>query len=91
MTNTISIKNKDHARCRNCNSYLLYCSDALDEEGNFIPLDTNGKRHFCIANQRILHEGRVLKDIQNRLAFANRVDFLSIQLELIDATDESNK
>lgn len=91
MSNTISVKNKDYARCRNCNSYLLYCSDALDEEGNLIPLDTNGKRHFCTANHRILHEERVLKDIQNRLAFANRVEFSSIQLDLIDVTDESNK
>jgi hypothetical protein len=91
VSNKVAIKNKDYVRCSSCNSYLLYCSDILDEDGNFVPLDTNGKHHFCNAVHRMLHEERVLKDLQSRLAFANKVEFSSIQLELIDVTDESNK
>jgi hypothetical protein len=91
VSNKVAIKNKDYVRCGSCNSYLLYCADIVDEEGNFVPLDTNGKRHFCTAYHRMLHEERVLKDLQSRLAFANKVEFPSIQLELIDVTDESDK
>jgi hypothetical protein len=91
VSNKVAIKNKDYDRCGTCTSYLLYSSDILDEEGNFVPLDTNGKRHFCTAGDRMFHEERVLKDLQSRLAFANKVEFSSIQLELIDVTDESNK
>ena len=55
----IEIKNKDYVPCSTCKSYLLYSSAIVDEKGNSIPLDINGKRHFCNAG---VHE---VKDIQN--------------------------
>jgi hypothetical protein len=86
MDNKIKIKNKDYVRCTSCNSYIFYSSSILDAEGKSISLDLNGKRHFCSGTERIQHEGQVLKDLQDQLAFANRVEFYSIQLELKDVT-----
>ena len=87
MGNRIKIKNKDYVRCSTCNSYLLYSSDTVDEKRNFLPLDINGKRHFCDAAQRVWHEEHVLKDIQNRLAIANKVELSSVQLGIVDVAD----
>jgi hypothetical protein len=88
MGNRIKIKNKDYVGRSTCNCYLLYSSDTIDEEGNSIPLDINGKRHFCNAVQQLAHEELVLKDVQNRLAFVNKVEFSSIQLGIVDVTDQ---
>jgi hypothetical protein len=90
MSSKVKIKNKDYVRCNSCNSYLFYGSDILDEKGNPIPLDINGKRHFCDAAHRLVHEEQVLINLQNRLAFANMVEFSGIQLGLVDTTEQAS-
>lgn len=74
---------KDRIRCFKCNSPIDFNSKVVDEKGNFIPLDSNHKRHICSPVDRILHEEKIVRKIQSIIKKANDVELVSFQLGLV--------
>jgi hypothetical protein len=73
---------KYDSRCFKCNSLVIFNAKIVDEESNIIPLDLNRKRHICSAADRIIHEEKIVKDIQSIIEKANDVELVSFQLRL---------
>jgi hypothetical protein len=69
-------------RCEVCNSLIIYDLARREEDGKCIPLDLNGKLHFCSSADKILHECRTVERIKKIIDVSNSVDLSNFQLEL---------
>jgi hypothetical protein len=69
-------------RCEICNSYITYDISVRDENGEYILLDLNGKRHFCLSADKIVHECRAVDRVKKIIDDTNSTDLSSFVLEL---------
>lgn len=77
----VSMPNFNH-RCKVCNSFVTYNSAKRDQNGNFILLDLNGKRHFCRSADMIVHECRTVEFVKTIIDDTNSTELSSFGLEL---------
>jgi hypothetical protein len=77
----MSIPNYNH-RCKVCNSFITYNSYKRDLNGKCIPLDLNGKRHFCCSADKIIHECNIVEQQKRKLDDINSTELSSFVLEL---------
>ena len=77
----MSIPDFNH-RCKVCNSFVTYNSAKRDQNGNYILLDLNNKRHFCRNADMIIHECRTLEFVKTIIDDINRMELSSFELEL---------
>jgi hypothetical protein len=74
--------NKSICRSENCNAILIFDSTIQDQNGKYIPLDLNHKRHFCCSSDKILHECSTVERLQKLVEDANHTELSSFELEL---------
>jgi hypothetical protein len=82
IENNVSLGNKHYELCSQCSQIVLYDLEAIDRHGKPIPLDIHGKRHHCNSVQQIIHEEKIVKEIQDDIARANKFE-LRYNLELV--------
>jgi hypothetical protein len=71
----------DH-RCEHCKSLIIFHPSKREENGEYIPLDLNYKRHFCSSIDKILHECRAVERVKKIVDEMNSTDLSSFELEL---------
>ncbi|HJT49459.1 MAG TPA: hypothetical protein VJ729_14835 [Nitrososphaeraceae archaeon] len=72
--NSTLLENKRYDYCKNCSKIVVYDIEAIDREGNLIPLGIDGKRHHCNCTQRIIYEEKIVQEIQDDIARANKFE-----------------
>jgi hypothetical protein len=85
MNSSIDLpQNKHYDICSKCKVPIILDNEVRDIHGESIPLNlTQEKRHYCSGPELILHEQKVVKEIQNELDKANKYQFSSFQLRLV--------
>jgi hypothetical protein len=56
------LQNKRYGDCSQCGHIVVYDTEAVDRQGNLIPLDINRTRHHCNSAQQIIHEEKILQE-----------------------------
>lgn len=74
-------------RCKICNSFIIYDDSKIELNGKHIPLDLNGKRHFCSSADMIEHEYKIVEQSKNYIEKINKTELSSLQLELHEIID----
>ena len=69
-------------RCKYCNSLIIYDPIKREENGEYIPLDLNHKRHFCSSPDKILHECQIVEHVKKIIEDINKTELSSFELEL---------
>ena len=77
----MSRPNYNH-RCMVCNSLITYDNSKRCLNGEQIPLDLNGKRHFCSSADKITHECNIVDQLKNKVDDVNNTELSSFGLEL---------
>jgi hypothetical protein len=75
------LENKRYDKCSQCHKIIVYDTEAIDRQGNLIPLDIERKRHHYNGAQQIVHEERIIKEIQDDIEMANKFE-LRFELRL---------
>jgi hypothetical protein len=75
------LQNKRYDNCPQCAQIVVYDTEAVDRQGNLIPLAIDRKRHHCNGVQQIVHEERIVKEIQDDIERANKFE-LRFELRL---------
>lgn len=73
---------KRYDKCSRCAQIIVYDSEAVDRQGKLIPLAIDTKRHHCNGAQQIVHEKRIVSEIQADIERANKFE-LRYKLELV--------
>jgi hypothetical protein len=69
-------------RCKFCNSFIIYDPSVREQNGEFVPLDLNHKRHFCCDADKIVHECMTVERIKKIIEYMNNTELSSFELEL---------
>jgi hypothetical protein len=77
----MSINNFDQ-RCQHYNLVITYDPPKKEENEKYIPLNSNGKRHFCSSANKIVHEYRTVECVKKIIDDTSRRDLLCFELEL---------
>jgi hypothetical protein len=86
------LQNKRYDKCSECNQIIVYDTEAIDRQGNLIPLDIDRKRHHCNSAQQIAYEEKIVQEIQESIEGVNRFE-LRFRLGLMiedDGPDEKS-
>jgi len=73
---------KDYVRCLKCKVFITFRSNLVDQFAEDIPLDLNLKRHICSNADCIIHEQRIVKEVEYHVDKVNQVELTSFQLRL---------
>lgn len=76
----VSIPNYNQ-RCKVCNSFIVFDSSKREHSGKYIPLDLNGKRHFCYSVDRIIHEEKIVQQFKKECDRLNSTELSSFGIE----------
>jgi hypothetical protein len=82
MYSSSDLFNKSIFRCENCNAFVISDSAIQDQNGEYIPLDLDHKRHCCSAADKIEHESRVVESLLKSISHINNTELTSFKLEL---------
>ena len=69
-------------RCKICNAFIVFDLSKRERNGKCIPLDLNGKRHFCSSVDKIIHEGKIVQQFEQECDEINSVELSSFRLDV---------
>jgi hypothetical protein len=86
--NSALLQNKRYDKCSRCHKIVVYDTEAIDRQGNLVPLDIDRKRHHCNGAQQIAYEEKTVKEIQETIERGNTFE-LRYRLELVIPDEKS--
>ena len=83
MSNKAALQNKRYDECYKCKKLIILDKKIVDKDGKVLPLTLGRKRHHCSGTELILAEEHIVKEIEMKIDWTNRIELSSFQLELV--------